>query len=222
MLEILLLRHGETDANRQGRVQGHLDWPLNETGRKQAQAAAQLLQRLNLSWDAGYVSPLQRAVETGEIVTESLGLPSLMPCADLIELGAGSLEGLTREELETQAAEFMTRPLESLGDFSLYGGESYEGVMARIERLISTLHARHLGTAQRLLLVSHGGLLFHLVKRWICLPVPRVAMLTFGNCTLTGLRIRERRGVLAGELQFHVPLELLGGPAADGISGWFR
>ena len=84
--QIYFLRHGQTDNNREGRMQGRVDIPLNETGRAQARCAARRLK--SISFDAVYSSPLGRAVETAQIVT---GLPTqeinIEPRA--IELGFG-------------------------------------------------------------------------------------------------------------------------------------
>ena len=70
MTELYLVRHGETDWNRQRRIQGLTDIPLNETGRRQARDTGMLLRRRR--WDGVFSSPLSRAVETASIIAVRL------------------------------------------------------------------------------------------------------------------------------------------------------
>ena len=87
------LRHGETDVNRQGLVAGLQDVPMNETGRRQALAAAERLAGRGIS--AIYSSPLARARATAECIGASLGV-AVIEIAELAERGWGELEGKAR------------------------------------------------------------------------------------------------------------------------------
>ena len=116
----------------------------------------------------------------------------------------------------------MERPLIHTGDFADYGGESYDDVQARVRRVLTRLEAQHRVPEERVLLVGHGGFHYQLTKALICEPVPRVAILKFGNCTTTLLRLRERRGLYLGEVVFHVPVELMGGTSGEGAARFFR
>ena len=97
MTALLLVRHGETDWNADGRLQGHTDRPLSEFGRRQARQLAQELADENL--DAIYASDLSRARETAEIVGKRLELAVVLDPA-LREKDWGSWEGLTAVERE--------------------------------------------------------------------------------------------------------------------------
>src|SRR4029078_6301282 len=92
MATLLLVRHGETDWNAPGRLQGHTDRPLNDYGRRQARELADRLGDDGIA--AIYASDLSRAKETAEIVGARLGLPVVID-ADLRERNWGSWEGLT-------------------------------------------------------------------------------------------------------------------------------
>ena len=95
-MEIALVRHGQTDFNRDGKLQGTSDIPLNETGVAQAHTAARLL--ADERWDAVVSSPLERAAVTADIIAATLGLEVGGRYASLIERAYGEAEGLTKEQ----------------------------------------------------------------------------------------------------------------------------
>ncbi len=220
-MELLIVRHGESVANAEGRMQGQRDYPLSEAGQKQAAVLGRFLAKAGFKVDAVYTSPLTRAKETAQALTTALGLPDAELAPELSELHAGGLQGLTHAEIAESYPGFMQRGLTGLGDFSEYGGESYDDVQVRIRRLLERWHARHREPAHRILAVAHGGTNFHLVKALVCAPVPRVMSLKFGNCTTTLVRMRERRGQYLGEIVFHLPVDLLGAVAGEGLVGVF-
>jgi probable phosphoglycerate mutase len=220
-MELLIVRHGESVANAEGRMQGQRDYPLSATGDQQAALLGRFLAGSGLRFDAAYTSPLTRARATALALTTALGLPEAELAPELSELHAGSLQGLTRAEITETFPGFMQRGLTELGDFSEYGGESYDDVQQRIRSLMARWHARHLKDQHRVLAVAHGGTNFHLVKALVCEPVPRVMSLKFGNCTATLVRMRERRGQYLGEIVFHLPVDLLGATAGEGLAGVF-
>ena len=97
MTLLYLVRHGETDWNRDRRIQGSTDIPLNETGRLQARRTGTLLARR--SWDAIITSPLSRAAETAAIIADELGLPAPQIVDAIVERAYGEAEGLDDIEL---------------------------------------------------------------------------------------------------------------------------
>jgi len=220
-MELLIVRHGESVANAEERMQGQRDYPLSPTGENQAALLGRFLHQAAYHFDAAYTSPLTRARSTALALTTALGLPEAELTPELSELNAGGLQGLTRAEIARDFPGFFERGLGALGDFSEYGGESYDDVQRRVHGLIARLYERHRAAAQRVLLVAHGGLNFHLVKALICTPVPRVMSLKFGNCTSTLVRVRERRGQYLGEIVFHLPIDLLGAASGEGLVGVF-
>lgn len=217
-MDLLLVRHGESVGNLEGRMQGHRDYPLSETGRAQARTLAAWLRRRNVEWDAAYSSPLARARETAEILAAETGGPAAVLEPGLAEIRAGKLEGLTRDDMAARHPTFLQRRITDLGDFDEFGGESYDAVQARARDLLHRLEQEHRAAESRLLLVGHGGINFQLIKMLICEPVPRICILRMENCTVTRVRMRERRGSYLGEVVWHVPLELmqLDAPEAPG------
>jgi uncharacterized phosphatase len=143
MTELYLVRHGETDWNRQRRIQGLTDIPLNDTGREQARMTGMLLARAQ--WDAVLTSPLSRAAETGAIIAAELGLPTPPSIGAVVERNYGEAEGLDFRELERRFPPGSDVP----------GRETREEVAARVvPALIELAEARH---GERLVIVSHGG-----------------------------------------------------------------
>jgi broad specificity phosphatase PhoE len=143
MTELYLVRHGETDWNRQHRIQGLTDIPLNATGRRQARAAGKLLSRR--SWDGIYASPLSRATETASIIAGQTGLAAPKPVAALVERNYGEAEGLNFIEIDKRYPDRSEVP----------GQESRADVIARVVPALRELAAAH--TGESLIVVSHGG-----------------------------------------------------------------
>ena len=152
------VRHGETDFNRQGRLQGRRDTVLNANGRQQAAECGVLLRDLfardhRRPQDFKYVaSPLKRARETMEIVRATLGLQphDYEVDARLIEIAYGEWEGLTLQEIETQNASVLSARERDKWDFAPPGGESYRELADRIGKWYGSLTADSV-------VAAHGG-----------------------------------------------------------------
>jgi broad specificity phosphatase PhoE len=148
---LLLVRHGETDWNRERRWQGHADRPLNEAGRAQARELADRL-AADHPPAAIHSSDLVRARETAEIVADRLGLPVRVD-ARLREVDVGEWSGLTLAEVEERYPEGLRRRLE--GGPGWERGETYEAMGERVLEALHEIAAEaHDGGA---LVVTHGG-----------------------------------------------------------------
>ena len=156
MTTLLIVRHGETDWNAEGRLQGHTDRPLNPYGREQAKALAERVADDGIR--AVYASDLSRARETAEIVGERLGLTVVID-PDLREKNWGSWEGLTGAER----------------DGVEYVGETAQEHSERILRAVRRIAERHPG--ERVLVVTHGGSM-----RRIQAAVSGMALPVIENC----------------------------------------
>ena len=143
MTELYLVRHGETNWNREKRIQGLTDISLNDTGRAQAKTTGSLLARR--SWDAVYASPLSRARETASIIAIELGLGGPILLDALVERNYGAAEGLNWFEVELRYPHGTAVP----------GRESREQVGARVIPALVALAEQR--TGQSLVIVSHGG-----------------------------------------------------------------
>lgn len=141
---ICLVRHGETEWNRAGKVQGREDTALNRAGREQALCAGIYLQQW--PWDRIVTSPLRRARDTARIIAEQLGMDVDQEMVDLIERDYGESSGLTLDEIE---ARFPNR--------SAAGIEPRAALQARVMRGLETIVRETPG--QRVLAVAHGGVI---------------------------------------------------------------
>jgi broad specificity phosphatase PhoE len=150
MTTLLLVRHGETDWNRDGRWQGGSDTSLNDLGREQAQALAE---QLDGSIDVVYSSDLARARETAEIVAAKLGLEVRVD-ARLRERSFGSWEGLTTSEIEDRFADSHRRWREGVGA-GADDAETFEDFSARVNDFLADVLRLHPG--ENVLVISHGG-----------------------------------------------------------------
>ena len=142
---LYLVRHGETDWNRQHRIQGLTDIPLNDTGREQARRAGRLL--ASRDWDAVVSSPLQRALETATIIADELGLPAPTTDDQLVERNYGEAEGLDFDELNRRFPE----------DAPVPGRERRSAVRKRAMAALLRIAATH--PDESVLVVAHGGLI---------------------------------------------------------------
>jgi len=221
-MDLLLVRHAESEGNALGLMQGLQDFALSERGRAQARRLASWLAAQGIGWDRAFCSPLLRAHETATIVCEATGHapPELEP--DLVELAAGTLEGLDRGQMAERFPLFLQRHVTEIGDFAEFGGESYDAVQIRAQRLLERLSAGHRASSGKLLLVGHGGFHFQLLKLLICLPVPRICIVRMSNACATMVHLRDRRGTFMGELMWHVPVDLMGSESGEGSSAIFR
>ena len=146
----ILVRHGQTEWNREERFRGRADLDLNEIGRSQASAAALHVKTIPVA--AIYCSPLKRTYETASIIAEQLNVP-VEPLDGLIDIDFGRWQGLSREEAAKQDSELLGKWLKSPQEVRFPGGESLAVVRQRIVAAVEELAARH--TDGTVMLVSH-------------------------------------------------------------------
>ena len=149
MTTLLLVRHGETDWNRDGRWQGHSDTHLNEAGREQARSVAAEVGEV----DVVYSSDLARARETADIIAEELGVEVHVD-ARLRERSFGAWEGLTAAEIEADFSDSHARWRAGNGA-GADDAEPFDAFGARVRAFLADALERH--PDETVLVVAHGG-----------------------------------------------------------------
>lgn len=156
---LFLFRHGETDWNREGRLQGHIDTPLNATGLAQAHTLAESLRPHRL--DAVLSSDLSRALTTAQIVAKAIGLPLFIE-AGLRETNVGAAEGLLWAEAKTRFGEGLTERWYSDGDVAFPGGETGTATRTRGLAALRRFTAAH--PYRRIGVSTHRAMVRQLMK----------------------------------------------------------
>lgn len=151
---ILAIRHGETAWNKDARIQGQLDIPLNETGLWQAARTAESLSSESIA--AVYSSDLLRASQTAQAIADAQQLPlGLVP--ELRERHFGDCQGRRWTDLEIERPDITDAWRRRIPDFAPPGGESLLDLRARVESAFHALGERHAG--EQIVVVAHGGVL---------------------------------------------------------------
>jgi probable phosphoglycerate mutase len=151
---ILAIRHGETAWNKDARIQGQLDIPLNDTGLWQASRTAEALRSEAIA--AVYSSDLKRAAQTALAIAQTQEL-ELNHHTGLRERHFGECQGSTWADLETQRPDITDAWRRRVPDFAPPGGESLLALRERVEQTFQELAARHVG--EQIVIVAHGGVL---------------------------------------------------------------
>ncbi|MBT5730195.1 MAG: histidine phosphatase family protein [Microbacteriaceae bacterium] len=145
MTRFFLVRHGETEWNRERRIQGVSDIPLNDTGRAQAAALGDIL--VGHNFDLIVSSPLSRADETARIIAQRLGMPAPITVPDLIERNYGEAEGSSGADLDRRYPPGTDIP----------GREDREVVTQRAVRVLHDMAIRH--PHADIVAVAHGAVI---------------------------------------------------------------
>lgn len=175
MHRVFLFRHGETHWNREGRFQGHLDIPINETGRFQARTLIEPLRQSGL--EAILSSDLSRAYETARIVANSLAVPIFVH-PGLREAHLGEAQGLDKEEIEARFGSVLLHRWRSDqptdADVSYPGGESGSAIISRVfSAMESFLHET---PYRRVGIATHGGVIRRIMSKLLPPGSPPVAI----------------------------------------------
>ncbi len=183
---LFIFRHGETDWNVEGRFQGHLDIPLNDVGRSQAQALGMRLKQHKL--EAILTSDLSRSKETAEIVGRICGIP-VFEDARLREAHLGQAQGKTYEEISLHFGEELLKRWRSHNlsdaDVSYPGGETGIEVINRTFLALSEFMEKDFS---RVGIATHGGVIRRLFQKLqppgsAPVPIPNTILYQFSYDT---------------------------------------
>ena len=192
-MQIVLVRHGATDWNLQGRCQGVTDRELSEVGVRQAEQLAALLR--DESIEAVYSSALRRARQTAELISRPHNLPVMIE-ENIRELDHGALEGLTFNEIKQNYAEFLARWRTVPAEIQVPGGEKLIDVAERAWVGINRITGRH-PTAESIVVVSHNFPILGIVCRVTGTHLNNYRSFHLDPCSITRL---HRNGANAWSL----------------------
>ncbi|MGY3852795.1 histidine phosphatase family protein [Aeromonas aquatilis] len=152
-MELVVIRHAETQANAEGRYQGSLDIGLNQDGARHICWLADEIATTLAPFDRLLASPLLRTRECAAILSRQLGLPVELAPA-FCERNVGLFEGLTQAETRARYPELWARNITRRWTEAPPGGETLDEVIARISQGVTELVSTMQG--ERILLVAHG------------------------------------------------------------------
>ena len=178
-MEVVLVRHGETEWSRDGRHTGRTDVPLTERGEEQARAVGDALRARSFALVLS--SPLQRALETARLAGFS---PDVRE--ELREWDYGEYEGRRTAEIRQAVPDW------TIWRYGAPGGESPEEVGARADRVVAELR----GADGDVLVFAHGHLLRVLTARWLELPPADGRLFALDSGTLSVLGCEREQSVI--------------------------
>ena len=159
MAKVILVRHGETDWNKNARFQGQTDVPLSETGKEQAEKVGQRLAGEKIS--AIYSSDLSRAFETALAISRHHGL-KIEKLKALREINFGQWEGMSRQIILDEHGDLYQKWLDNPMETRTPQGENFTEVQKRALQALREIAAKHAN--ETVVVVAHGGL----IKAVIC------------------------------------------------------
>lgn len=199
-MNLILVRHGETRHNMEGKAIGINPMGLDDRGRRQAMRAAEAL--APFAPVALYASPLPRALETASIISQRTGV-EVCPRENLKEADLGLLDGLTRDEMRQQHPEFMETWSKDASTAVMPGGESILQVQERAWGTIEEIRGLH--PEDNVVVVSHTFTILALVCKLLGMPLSNFQRLHVDLASITQFRIRpERVTMIRYNDQYHL------------------
>jgi broad specificity phosphatase PhoE len=180
---LIIVRHGETQWNRDRRVMGNADIPLTERGREQCALAARALEGFGIQ--RVVTSPLVRAAETAAIIGNALRVP-ISEDPDLEEVRFGHWQGKTYDEIAGDP-EYRAFAADPVGRRTP-GGETIEDVQRR-----GLASFARVASGERVLFVSHGDIIRSTLCHYLSIPIGEFRRVRVDNCGISAVTIRSRR-----------------------------
>lgn len=189
-MPLYLIRHGETDWNREGRAQGRRDMPLNETGAAQAGALAERFRDEPVA--AIYSSPSRRALDTANTIA-GLHPIKVETREDLLEMDLGELDGVKLGEMRDKFPDFFAHWVSDAGTARFPGGETLEEAQARTWGTVMRFVQDH-APEEPVLLVSHAFATYSILCRALGMPLSNYGRLRQDPAAVSALAWRRRPG----------------------------
>ena len=190
MSKYFLVRHGATEWNAQGRIQGQSDPSLNASGKRQARRLGMRL--ASVPFAEARCSDLRRCSETAAAILLGRNDVRLQEMPELREKNFGAWEGLTFREVEAGYPNLYRNWLTAADpSFAPPGGESDLQLYSRADTVVDRLRETRTGSGGNLLVVTHGGTLRALIARLLGLPAQKMWKFRFANTGLSVVNVFE-------------------------------
>lgn len=160
-MKIVLIRHGESEANKNGIIQGHQDFPLTDLGKQQAEEIAEYLLENNYLFDKIYSSDLSRAKETAMIIGDKLKIDGFIYDGRLREFNLGIFQGRKNYEMSDDEKKFLQSCWKDHTK-RVPEGENVVEMKARVKSIFDEIIALNSDEAI-ILIIGHGGSLYHIL-----------------------------------------------------------
>lgn len=189
-MDLILVRHGQTDWNPLGKVMGRQAIPLNAAGRGQALAAAEWLK--TIEFHAVYSSPMQRAVETAEIIGAANDLAEVMAEEGVAEIDYGDWVNMTFAEVAEKYKKEHEEYRHAPSRMRVPGGENIAEVQKRAVAAIERIRQKHEG--ERAVVVSHADVIKAILVHCLGLPLDVMQMIGCDNGSVSIFRFGTEWG----------------------------
>lgn len=197
-MKILLIRHGESEADILNVHEGRADFELTERGQRQAQKMAEYVQS-HYQLDRIYASTLRRARQTAAHLEQETGVTAIED-EMLMEFNNGLLAGLSREEADEKYPQVMDLPVHQ----SVYEQESALEFRHRAEYVLSKILSENKPDAT-IAVITHGGMINQLYHAFLKLPIQSQTAFPTGDTGIHEWRVSgERRYVMQSNIQNHL------------------
>lgn len=185
-MRIRLIRHGETDWNKERRMQGRVERPLNIYGLRQAHSCSKYLSKFKI--DAIYSSSQLRAVQTAEIISAKSNL-EVIKSKEIQEINLGTWEGSTWQQISANNSEIFSLFEQGKDLSKIYKGESWEEVQKRSLNFIYSLREKN---QNEILIVTHSGVIKCLICAVLNLGISERNNFEIANLSISSIKyLRE-------------------------------
>jgi len=184
MKKIIIVRHGQTNSNIEGRIQGQINTPLNDAGLEQAKKTGEFIKN-NFSISEAWSSDLIRTQTTAENIFKNFKTTKLIR-----EMSYGDWENNFFEDLPKDSSEQVNEYLNASEKFKAPNGESFQNLFDRASEFIKKLNFNN---DNEVLIVSHGGFMRVLISSLLDLPKKNLLNFQFENCSITEILIKNNK-----------------------------
>ena len=193
-MQLYVIRHGFSEANAAGLVQGQSDSSLTDTGIAQAELLGRFFKRKGIQPDRIYSSPLGRAYSTAMLISDAIpGKPPVEKMQGLMEVDTGRLSGLVLEQAFASYPKELAPDVNRWLDFAAFDGESFDGFFARVDKSVREITCNwDLLDNSTFFFVTHAGVMRPLLKTLLDANSDFMSF-SFGNCCQVKICYRKVR-----------------------------